>query len=760
MPSIIFLLSAVATALATWALLHRRTRESRSPAESETTRGDREPERVREQEDRELHDSRQKPQGEDLHGVVNSEKVALEEEPQSPEQEIGSLEQAIPPSQETPRHNGEQGGGLAVETQGTPVEPAKRGGRPRGSIQDFETQPLTETQSRGPKPEITCYKREREWIPVVEVPENFLGTSSFTVLQGASPLRQDESAEGCWRLERAGIQVVVRSTEEGVCREAEIALNEENYLLFKLYGQNQNHGRRVKRPSVGCFLVVVPEDWERNEDLAGPPPVSPEPVSLTGYQAHFFVLDKEDGRRIAFFRPASGPFEIESEASRFELVGTQLNDASEGIGPLFGVEPPRIGALDEQTWRSVGTIVVGEEGSGGGRWRKSFSPVSARIEQNLPNEIADRKAGRYFLRIYDTKDDFVESLDFRFLSSLRRMTLPQSTPLPSETGHTPACVEFLHDRHCTIQAADEGARSVQICRESERTVLTVPRDPSCDLTRWHVGLEGGPKTEVSVLVERVWWTLREENAAGPSDFKDEVITLSRESFAATSRKTLWLRFPRRRWVDTVLVGFDQSSVRPYIPKVMEKTLAIPLRDLVDVQQVSTVGVVPFRLWIYPQGTTYTGVLGQLTVMAACKFCPCSISDEQRMFSHLQSLHMDEFFPELTYDEYRHRIPSLPHGIYKCAYCPRFVKADDPFNPTSTIIRHIEQHCPNARRGSGPVQIRFRTILDVEEIRQNVIRNLPRIHRCRRCDLRLQEAAQEDKMQHLVNHHRGTLYELR
>lgn len=446
-----------------------------------------------------------------------------------------------------------------------------------------EKQSPQETKQRRPKPEIVCWKRERQWIPAVEVTEGLLENSDLAVLQDGSPLPEDESREACLRLGRASGEVVVRWNQDEAPREARIPLGEENYLLFKLSGQNQNQGRNVKSPSSGSYLVMVPDDWERDDTLSGPPPAAPEPVSLAGYKAHFFELEKDDDGKIAFRAPTGKSFVIESQALQFELVGSRLNEASGDKGPLFGEKPPQIRAPDNQGWKDVGTIVVGEEGSGKGKWLQSFSPIPRGTRQDLPSEVAARKGGWYFLRFYDTNDDLLDSLDFRFICALKEIRILQPSPLPSEDGHRAVRVEFLHELGCSVQPPD-GVTNIQIEREDYKTILTIPPDPTHDKTRWLVGPEGGPQVEVTILVERLWWGIGEEHNE-PSEWGDQAFTLSRDDFAATSKKALWLRLPRRHWVDKVLVGFEQPKARPYDVKVTEKTIAVPFREFGDSKEM-------------------------------------------------------------------------------------------------------------------------------------------------------------------------------
>ena len=508
-------------------------------------------------------------------------------------------EQESKHSGETPRHEDEaqqkvlEEIHLNVGAGGKRLEPGKRGGRPRAPTKAQERPVARKAESQRPKPEIICWKRERQWILAVEIPEEFLENPGLAVLQDGLLLTQEESKEACWRLERPFGEVVVRWNEGEATQETRIVLGKDGYLLFKLSGQDQNRGRHVKFPSFGSYLVMVPDDWSRDGTLSGPPLVKPEHTSLPGYQAHFFELGKDGGERIAFRTSTGELFEIEPKAPQFELVGNRLCDANEKVGPLFGERPPQIRALGKQMWKDAGTIIVGEEGSKKGRWRRAFSAVPGQIEQDLPCELGARKGGWYFLRFYDTNDDLVESLDFRFLCALKEIRVYQPSPLPSESGHKPVRVEFLHEPGCSVQPVDSPT-NIQIEHQDDKTTLTIPPDPAYDETRWLVGPSGGPQVEVTILVERIWWGIGEEHNA-PSEWKDQLFTPSRDDFAATSTKALWLRLPRRRWVDKVLVGFEQAKARSYSVKVADRIVAIPLRDFGDFQEVRGIGIVPLML---------------------------------------------------------------------------------------------------------------------------------------------------------------------
>lgn len=632
-------------------------------------------------------------------------------------------------------------------------KPKDRGGRPRVPAQGNEVGSVQETKRRHPKPEIICWNRERQWILGIDMPDELLENAGLVVLQNGSALLQDDYMEGRWYLNNAAGEIIVRWIEHEGIRETKLVIK-ENYFLFKLSGQDYGQGRLVRSPSSGLYLMIVPDDWVRDDDLSGPPPVQPEPVSLTGYKGHFFDLERDSDTKIAFLTPEGKSGVIDRKAPRFELVGNKLDDASEHIGILFGERPPTIRSPGNRRWKDVETIIVGEEGSGRGRWRMHFMPERKEIETNLPSEILARKAGWYFLRFYNTNNELIDSLDFRFISALSEIRVHQPPPLPNSNGHQAVCVEFLHKPCCAVQPID-GAGSIQIESQDDKTIVTIPPDPTYDKTHWLVSLDNGTSVEATILVERVWWAENEEEKE-PSGWVDRPFTLSREAFNASSRKAIWLRLPKHRWVDKVLVGFEQSNARPYAMKLTEKTVPIPLREFGDALEGHGIGLINLKLWICFRGKTYEQNICELSIKLRCRFCDFINSNEEDMMSHVCSSHMNDIFRHLTYEELRALIPSLPYKIYRCSYCDFYFESGDLRNPTGTICDHIQLNCPKVPRGIGPVRIQFRIISDPDEVRENVIHNLQRIYKCQLCNHDLNDPDESDMREH-VESHRNKLY---
>ncbi|HWP47352.1 MAG TPA: hypothetical protein VNM22_09345 [Candidatus Limnocylindrales bacterium] len=613
---------------------------------------------------------------------------------------------------------------------------------------------LREPGLRRPKPEIICLKRARQWILAVEIPVDLLENPGLTVLQNESPLPQDESDENYRCLKEFHGQVVIRWEEDGSTRERHTTFGEEGYLLFKL--NNQNEGRYIRSPSFGSYLAVVPDSWERDFELSGPPPIAPEPVSLEGYQAHFYILEKGDGKKIAFRSQEGKSVIIQPRASRFELVGNLLNDANEAMGPLFGEKPPRIRSLDDRLqWKDIGTIVIGEEGIRKLGWTRLLSLDPDTQEQDLPSEVTERGDGWYFIRIYNLKDELLESLDFRFIPALKAIRVPPPSPVPTKDGHEPTRVEFLHQPGCTVQPSRQLEELVQIERGDNRTVLTLPANPNYDKTDWFISSRGTCQIQVTILVERLWWAIGEESQI-PSEWKAQKLPLTREDFLATSRKTLWLRLPKPRWADKAFVGFKEATAVPCPIKVTERTISIPLRQFCDAQEIQNIGTILFNFWIHHRGTKYQITTCKLTLKANCRLCEFSISTEEDLWDHIKSDHLDACFRLLTSEETHERIQdqdsALPREIYKCSHCNFYVESDDPRNPTTVMDRHSKE---KSHKAGAPLEIKI--LSKPDEIREVLSKNPPHLYECKWCRYLLRNAIPRDRIGHLRENHKNMLY---
>ena len=137
-----------------------------------------------------------------------------------------------------------------------------------------------------------------------------------------------------WPLEQASGEITIRWG--GISEAISLGEDGKNHLLFKLRGPDQNQGCRVKSPTSGSYLLVVPDNWDRDEEISGLPPRSSESLSVERYRGHFFDIERGSDKAIAFRTSDGKPISVKSKAAQFKLVGTRLEDASEGVGPLLG----------------------------------------------------------------------------------------------------------------------------------------------------------------------------------------------------------------------------------------------------------------------------------------------------------------------------------------------------------------------------------------------------------------------------------------
>lgn len=640
------------------------------------------------------------------------------------------------------------------------VEPVKRGGV---RIPDKQTNPIDEPGHHGNdthdrRAEIVCQKKGREWIVGVELPEDISAKPRVQLYQNSVALQQAENGNNFWYLEQANGEVVISWDENGT----NIKLGEEPYLIYKLSGQNGNYGRLMRHPSHGSFLLVAPESWRRDETLSGPAFAAPEPVSLQGYQAHFFDIEKHSDIKIALLTQNNEPVVINPKAIEIELVGLKLKDAEEKMGPLFGKEIPIVRALNEQVWKEVSLIIVGEEGLGRGKWRTEMKPILDQQEQELPLELSQTKIGWYFLRFYNKNHELIDSMDFRFIRELHEIKVHPSSPIPLNYEHKLTTVEFLHGYHCEIRPNDPNEQNIELERKDTKTIVTIPADSNYDKTRWLVCPKSKLEVPVTILVERLWWGMSDEDNE-PSEWSCKLLRITRNDLTASSSKALWLRLPNRRWAKSVRAGFEHTKTKQFPVKVVEQTIAMPFRDFSDSEELQSTGIKPFHVWLDHQGSEYTLLPSQLEINLKCNYCYFLVENEEDFLDHVKSKHLDELTRPLTYEEMRKYFPKLPSKIYKCAYGPFYAESGDPNNPTSTIIDHIQNDCKEVPRGDGPVHISFFPIDDVEEIKQNVqnkfIQKLQLYYKCTLCDDDLKNASKTLRMEHLKNIHLKSLWDL-
>jgi hypothetical protein len=132
-----------------------------------------------------------------------------------------------------------------------------------------------------------------------------------------------------------------------------------------------------------------------------------------------------------------------------------------------------------------------------------------------------------------------------------------------------------------------------------------------------------------------------------------------------------------------------------------------------------------------------------------------------MEEHIKEHHLRELMPALNYNELRARLTHLPRAIYRCNYCGYLVDVGGYENANTKMQLHIDRDCKKVRRTTEPPRVRLEPITDVELIRRQKLKELPRLHRCTLCSpgCEIEDESGDELMAHLLENHRQALYEL-
>lgn len=632
------------------------------------------------------------------------------------------------------------------------IEPIDHPGGPRGPM----AKPEGHHERHSEVSELVCRKRQGHWIVAVHVPEPFLQHPQFHVFQDTLQLARDEHDESLWLL--SGITGTISIHGSGV---REIALGSSKTLTFKL-NRDCTEGRRVRSLTSGLYLVLVPHNWSCDEQ-ASPQPLAIEPVVLPGLKAFLFDLEEHSADALRWLTEDGQPAGTLSLRSvRFTLLGHRLNDSTPGIGPLFGGSPPKVETTQENGWRDVDLIIIGAEGSGAAWWRTEYVPNPDDSAQDLSHALAGKTGGWYFLRFYDRQHQLIDSIDFRFLNGLTDIRCPTGLLSPGPDGHESVEIEFLHDDTCVVRSANESPSSdLHHIRTRAGTLVTLAPDPASDLTSWHVQPSVGSDILVTLRLRRIWWAQGNEDASSLT-WTAKRLTCRLYDFEPTSGTALWLHGPTPKEHRTLFVELHPGTTQRRVHFSGDRA-RVPLREFCDAPELQEPGTVQLQLHVEQPDTVPSICLTELLIRVGCRRCG-SLSDTYELLpEHIAASHLDELLPPLTYEEtyalLREHMPSLPSKIYKCQYCRFYAPAGDLDNPTSIICDHIQYECPEAPRPHGAAHVEFRVISDVQEVRANVIPEVPEIRRCTLCGEHFTSPSLCDMMEHLGQHHSRDLGEL-
>lgn len=614
------------------------------------------------------------------------------------------------------------------------IEPQNRGGRPRKREESSLDSSAKRETERQPRISIVCAKSGWLWEIGIELPEELESLESVQVRQGDEALERNGQHNALWLLKDVEAPALIQWSEDELHRVAQVKVD-RRHLVFKLAG-DQDRGRLVKSLTIGSYAVFVPGRWERDESVSGSPTVQPENAAWAGYKVHFFDFHTDETSTVAF-RSEDGIQHILSEKLQIDLHGNRIPDVSENVGPLFGGSVPSLRTTTLRSLSQITTIVLGEEGSGGNKWRTSFPYNQLSHQQELPSDLAARGANWYFTRFYDSKDELIGSLDFRYVPELQSVRVQHCSETVSKST---VVIEFVHDTSCTISPEDEFSSKAHIETVDGKSIARHEFDSATQsISRWVVQSFGVP-IHLALDLSRLCWNLGDETSS-PEKWQRQPLYLTRELFKPTGSSCLYVSLPRSHQGKHALVGFSREKGQYHRVRTQERLLKIGLRDFSDAQEIESSSRAALNVWLnltadfaHDTGEHFVvATIPQLTTTYHCIIDQCEFLTEAQslLFHHLATQHdiLRYLQPVDDYEEFLRHYKSIlgsnwPRKIYLCMHCEKYVSADDTFdNPSDAIYHHLlSEH-------SGKTHS-FRIVRSVGEIRQEVIASLPKLYRCK------------------------------
>ena len=439
------------------------------------------------------------------------------------------------------------------------------GGRPRGKTIGEAGKIATHVKKI--KPEIVCWYKNRRWYIGLDLSENYPKDSTIIVKHDSDFIEKNNKGE--YKLNKIMGNIHVDLNDNNTQFDLPLAQEEKPYLIFKLYGENLEYGRLMRKTTIGSFLIILPNNMKC-------PNQSSAPTSIEGFVAYNILFD-EKIQALCFITTEDKSISIPSNVSLFRLVGEYVVDAHEEMGTLYVKTPPKITASNVEIWNNVNMIILGREGKREKGWKIYLEPRANQKEHDLGEDFLQRPSGWYYIRVYDNNYELFESFDFRFVKSLKSISINSRSIIPGIDGHYQAMIEFTHELNFNISLHEPTLTSELVQSLPERTKIEIPPIQQWDRTKWKVNKDTEFEVDIELLIERIWWTIaEEENEQNTYIWYDKPLDLTRDIFVATSKTQIIIRLPKFRWEREIQIGFERWRSRTYYVEVTNQDVIIPL----------------------------------------------------------------------------------------------------------------------------------------------------------------------------------------
>jgi len=432
--------------------------------------------------------------------------------------------------------------------------------------------------------------------------------------------------------------------------------------------------------------------------------------------------------------PCESAFSIDGE----EVVYDDFREQSPIFtGDSIEIKAPRVNEEGWRVWvqnKQSSYKIVSDNWSG-------KEPLKLKLDNVLPCEC-----GEFQVDICEQKGESVTTLFFRYIPSLQ-LNYPKELIIPdSEEGHKIEKIEVL------LQEPKIWELETTEQRELFQGGYKIGLPPEKDTLLFSICKKEKPetKTNFSVTIPRLKW-----KTSGQKDWIDKPIDLKRQDLIAGEDFEISINtnsFTRYDILATLEAMGQTLQESKFIRK--GKTYNLFLNQFYDtIKKNRDELVLDIEI---PSSNQCIKIINFLPPELICKFCNFNSYHKEKMLNHIKEKHLSEFFDSLSLEELRMYDSSLPHSIYKCPYCGYYVREDDPAYPTSAICNHIERKCPNVDRSKG-VKVKFPIVKNTDEIRENVLPNLPDYRRCKLCREHITTSDREKLLEHLIKNHEGEIY---
>ena len=323
----------------------------------------------------------------------------------------------------------------------------------------------------------------------------------------------------------------------------------------------------------------------------------------------------------------------------FDLPATALSDAEEKMGPLFAGEPPTLDLDNDDDLAKVRAIVFGVEGRGPGRWRGKWK-ANGDWSESWQEQVRKHGSGWYFARLYDERDDLIDSLDFRYVEGLKDVN-NELADAKCRLDRDCISIKFSHDESVSVDIADAAPQLQEpIVRGPPTTAFAWPIDPNIPKATFVVS-DRGSAVRATFDTDRIWWSLANGTAASSPSWQLSPLELKPDEFAAVSNAVLSFRFPRH--LHSKLSSVLNMTIGRALPIRADGRATLDLNTFSEVSNLANFGTQTLRLWIREGDNEIELVVANVMSSKKCRWCDVWSGEPEEMSDHVLTQHHDRLF---------------------------------------------------------------------------------------------------------------------